>query len=66
MVAWAGLLRPLLQAIKDYDERIDRLSREHPDYALMNFTALPHAPACPRSPMVGFICGSGVVSLSSL
>jgi transposase len=36
VVAWAGLLRPLLQAIKDYDDRIDRLSREHPDYALMN------------------------------
>ena len=36
VVAWAGLLRPLLKAIKSYDERIDRLAHQHPDYALMN------------------------------
>ena len=36
VVAWASLLRLLLQAIKQYDERIDSLAREHPDYALMN------------------------------
>lgn len=36
VVAWAGLLQPLLEAIKTFDERIDRLAREHPDYALMN------------------------------
>jgi transposase len=36
VVAWAGLLRPLLQAIKDYDERIGSLARQHPDYDLMN------------------------------
>jgi hypothetical protein len=36
VVAWAGLLYPLLQAIQVYDERIDRLARQHPDYALMN------------------------------
>jgi transposase len=36
VVAWAGLLRPLLQSIKDYDQRIDSLARQHPDYALMS------------------------------
>ena len=36
VVAWASLLNPLLKAIKSYDERIDRLARQHPDYALMN------------------------------
>jgi hypothetical protein len=36
VTAWAGLLRPLLQAIQDYDERIDRLAHQHPDYAVMN------------------------------
>jgi transposase len=35
VVAWAGLLRQLLDAIKDYDEQIDTLARQHPDYALM-------------------------------
>jgi transposase len=35
VVAWAGLLKQLLRAIADYDEQIDRLAREHPDYALM-------------------------------
>jgi transposase len=35
VVAWAGLLKQLLKAIADYDEQIDRLAREHPDYALM-------------------------------
>jgi hypothetical protein len=36
VVAWAGLLFPLLQGIQVYDERIDRLARQHPDYAQMN------------------------------
>src|ERR1700693_822105 len=36
VVAWASLLNPLLKAIKSYDERIDSLARQHPDYALMN------------------------------
>lgn len=36
VVAWAGLLRPLLQAIQDYDERIDKLAHQHPDYGLMS------------------------------
>jgi transposase len=36
VVAWVGLLRPLLQAIQDYDERIDKLAHQHPDYAVMN------------------------------
>ena len=36
VVAWAGLLRQLLQAIQKYDERIDRLAHQHPDYAVMN------------------------------
>jgi len=36
VTAWASLLQPLLNAIKNYDEQIDRLARQHPDYALMN------------------------------
>lgn len=36
VVAWAGLLRPLLEMIKTFDERIDSLARQHPDYTLMN------------------------------
>ena len=36
VVAWANLLQALLRAIKSYDERIDRLAREHPDFAIMN------------------------------
>ena len=35
MVAWAGLLRQLLKAIKAYNEQIDTLARQHPDYALV-------------------------------
>ena len=35
VVAWTGLLKQLLKAIASYDEQIDRLAREHPDYALM-------------------------------
>lgn len=35
VIAWAALLRKVLEAIKDYDEQIDMLAREHPDYALM-------------------------------
>lgn len=36
VAAWAGLLRPLLRAIQDYDRQIDQLARQHSDYALMN------------------------------
>src|SRR5215471_19312491 len=36
VVAWAGLLRQLLETIQEYDERIDRLVHQHPDYAVMN------------------------------
>ena len=36
VVAWASLLRQLVIAITDYDEKIDTLAREHPDYTLMN------------------------------
>jgi transposase len=35
VVAWAGLLKQLLVAIVVYDENIDDLARQHPDYALM-------------------------------
>jgi transposase len=35
VVAWAGLLKQLLAAITAYDEKIDMLAREHPDYTLM-------------------------------
>ena len=35
VIAWAGLLRQLLNAIKAYDEQIDALARQHPDYALL-------------------------------
>ena len=41
VVAWAGLLKQLLAAIADYDEKIDALARQHPDYALMK--SLPGA-----------------------
>src|SRR5262245_5065780 len=36
VVAWAGLLPPLLKAIQSYEEQIDSLSRHRPDYALTN------------------------------
>jgi transposase len=35
VIAWAALLRQVLEAIKDYDKQIDTLARQHPDYALM-------------------------------
>jgi transposase len=35
VVAWAGLLKPLLAAIAIYDEKIDTLARKHSDYTLM-------------------------------
>ena len=35
VLAWAGLLKQLLLAIKDYDQRIDALAKKHPDYTLM-------------------------------
>jgi len=35
VIAWAGLLRQLLNAIKAYDEQIDTLARQHQDYALL-------------------------------
>ncbi len=35
VLAWAGLLKQLLLAIKNYDQRIQDLAKEHPDYALM-------------------------------
>jgi transposase len=35
VVAWAGLLKELLTAIGRYDEQIETLARQHPDYALM-------------------------------
>ena len=35
VVAWAGLLKQLLKAIKAYDEQIDTLAQQHPDYALI-------------------------------
>ncbi len=35
VIAWAGLLRQLLNAIKAYDEQIDALARQHQDYALL-------------------------------
>ena len=41
VVAWAGLLKQLLVAIATYDEQIDALAREHPDYTLMK--SLPGA-----------------------
>ena len=41
VVAWAGLLKQLLAAIAAYDEKVDALAREHPDYALMK--SLPGA-----------------------
>jgi transposase len=41
VVAWAGLLKQLLAAIADYDEKIDALACQHPDYALMK--SLPGA-----------------------
>jgi len=41
VVAWAGLLKQLLVAIVVYDEKIDDLARQHPDYTLMK--SLPGA-----------------------
>jgi transposase len=41
VVAWAGLLKQLLAAIAAYDEKVDAVAREHPDYALMK--SLPGA-----------------------
>ena len=35
-VAWASLLKQLVIAITAYDEKIDSLAREHPDYPVMN------------------------------
>jgi hypothetical protein len=35
VVAWGGLLKQLLRMIQGYDEKIDALAREHPDYALI-------------------------------
>jgi len=35
VLAWTGLLKQFLLAIKDYDQRIDLLASKHPDYALM-------------------------------
>jgi transposase len=36
VAAWTGVLRPILQSIQEYDQRIDSLARQHPDYAVMN------------------------------
>jgi transposase len=41
VVTWAGLLKQLLVAIVVYDEKIDDLARQHPDYMLMK--SLPGA-----------------------
>ena len=41
VVAWAGLLKQLIRTIETYDEKIDALAREHPDYALVK--SLPGA-----------------------
>jgi hypothetical protein len=41
VVAWAGLLKQLIRTIEGYDEKIDALAREHPDYALIK--SLPGA-----------------------
>lgn len=41
VVAWAGLLKELLTAIACYDEQIEKLARQHPDYPLMR--SLPGA-----------------------
>lgn len=35
VVAWAGLLKQLLEAIAGYDRQIEALAREQPDYGLM-------------------------------
>ena len=35
VLAWTGLLKQLLLAIRDYDQRIELLAKKHPDYALM-------------------------------
>ncbi len=35
VLAWVGLLKQLLLAIKDYDQRIHSLAKQHPDYALI-------------------------------
>lgn len=36
VAAWIGVLRPLLKAIQDYDQQIDKLARQHPDYAVIH------------------------------
>jgi transposase len=41
VMAWAGLLKQLLVAIADYDEKIETLARKHADYMLMK--SLPGA-----------------------
>ena len=41
VVAWASLLKQLIRTIDTYDEKIDSLAREHPDYALIK--SLPGA-----------------------
>ena len=35
VVAWAGLLKQLIAATAVYDDKIDALAREHPDYKLV-------------------------------
>lgn len=35
VTAWAGLLKQVLRAIAAYDEKIEALARQHPDYTLM-------------------------------
>jgi transposase len=35
VVVWAGLLKQVLAAIAAYDEKIDTLARQHPDYSIM-------------------------------
>jgi hypothetical protein len=41
VTAWAGLLKQLLVAIAEYDEKIETLARKHADYTLMK--SLPGA-----------------------
>jgi hypothetical protein len=36
VAAWAAVLRLLGESIHTYDQQIDSLARQHPDYALMN------------------------------
>lgn len=33
--AWSAILKPVLEAIATYEEQIDALARQHPDYALI-------------------------------